>query len=277
MVSAKERLSGMTQENNPGVTAPVSDPADVSAQAIADQVEQGTNPEEQEIVEAPAAPDMGELLDEKFGKFESTMQGRMVNWSAEQNRTFQSEMRQELDTVLAPIKEQATMIEQARVSQLDIEEQAEYWRRKAEAPAAAPPPPTPPAQQQSGALSIEEQRMLASNVTGMLDMAGMQTHQVNEAGIFEGYQSGMSVDAVASLAKKNIRARNIGAAPTPTATTAPPVPPATPPSTGGAQRRGSNTANTRAEIAEAVESGNLNSNEIRRMNREYAEHGHTTY
>ena len=37
----------MTQENNPGVTAPVSDPADVSAQAIADQVEQGTNPEEQ--------------------------------------------------------------------------------------------------------------------------------------------------------------------------------------------------------------------------------------
>ena len=247
---------------------------DQSVSADEEQDEDSVSAEEEQIaqavadaVDAPVADEPAEPqapspltaadLDDRIARLESSLQGRTANWNAEQNRQFQESMRQELDAHLSPLREQASLIEDARVQQLEPEEQAEYWRQKATQKAEPQP-----VQEQAPVYQQNEIVLLKGKVEGMLSGIGLDIDPEDDR-LWAGARVGASVDDLFALARRNAQ----GLTPKPKA--AEPAAPERPrvPSSTGASRRQGRQFNSRTDIAEALTNGDINSDQAREYTR----------
>lgn len=229
------------------------------AQAVADAVDVTEPAEQQEEQQEAPAPLTASDLENSIKRLESSLQGRTANWTAEQFRQFRVEMRKELDAQFAPMREQAALIEQAHVEQMEPEDQAEYWRKRALEPNK---PAETVAQQVEPAYSDTDVSRLRGRVEGMLAGIGLDLDPQDER-LWVGARIGTSIDDLFSVAQRNAKGLVQPATP------AEPSAPARPriPTTNGARKTQGRQYNSWTDITEALIAGEINSDESRELRR----------
>jgi len=255
------------------MTNEVTDPA-VSAAPQQDEV--SVSAEEEQIaqavagaVDAPVAEEQAELevpspltaadLDTRLKQLESSLQGRTANWTAESFKALRESLTSELEGHLAPLREQASLIEQSRVQQMEPEDQVDYWREKATQQAQ----PAPAAVSQAPSVYSEtDVSHLRGKVEGMLSGIGLDVDPQDDR-LWAGARVGASIDDLFAVARRNAQ----GLLPQPKTAAAPAPTRPRVPSTTGAPKRAGQQLNSRTEIAEALQAGTINSDQARAFTR----------
>lgn len=252
---AQDSVSAEEEQDEPSVSAE----EEQIAQAVAD-ASSAPETEEQQEEQAPR-PLTADDLDKALKDFQSSFQGRQANYTAEQLRQHRESLKQEFDASLAPLREQAALIEQARIEQLEPEEQAEYWRKRALEPSQVTEPVVPA--EQTPAYSDTDVSRLRGRVEGMLANAGINIDPEDDR-LWVGARVGASIDDLFTVAQQN--AKGLAPAPqTPAETPAPSRPRV--PSTSGAPKTQGRSYNSRTDIAEALQAGDINSDQAREFTR----------
>tara|TARA_B100000686_G_scaffold146958_1_gene154415 strand:+ start:3000 stop:3770 length:771 start_codon:yes stop_codon:yes gene_type:complete len=237
-----------------------------SAEEIASTVLAAQNesaPAEEQVQEqvpeqAPASsgPTLSDI-ENVFNKY----QGTQNNWNANRMKQIEDSLNSKVDEALKPFRDLTSTMEQARVEQLEPEDQVEYWRKKAQAPTEAPQQQQ---QQQQSELSADDKLNLANSVTQLITQNGLQmTHLDNR--IWEGAMTGMTAEQYYTLAQNNISRLKAAPAPAPAATPAPATPP---PTTQEAPSQTTSPIETKSEAVEAFQRGDINIDEYRRIGTE---------
>ena len=209
--------------------------------------------EEQVQEQAPVSsgPTLSDI-ENVFNKY----QGTQNNWNASRMKQIEDNLEAKVDEALKPFRDLTSSMEQARVEQLEPEDQVQYWRNKAQTPAEAPQ------QQQQEELSVDEKLNLANSVTQLITQNGLQmTHLDNR--IWEGAMTGMTAEQYYTLAQNNIG--RLKTAPAPAATPAPATPP---PTTQEAPSQTTSPIETKSEAVEAFQRGDINIDEYRSIGTE---------
>jgi hypothetical protein len=173
-------------------------------------------------------------------------------------KQIEDNLEAKVDEALKPFRDLTSTMEQARVEQLEPEDQVDYWRNKAQTPEDT----SQQQQQQQQELSDSERLGLANSVTQLITQNGLQmTHLDNR--IWEGAMTGMTAEQYYTLAQNNIgRLKN---APAPAATPAPATPP---PTTQEAPSQTTSPIETKSEAVEAFQRGDINIDEYRSIGTE---------
>lgn len=223
----------------------------VSAEKIADELtaaEEQPQDDVQPPAPAPASFDSEELIT----RIERSVQGRSANAFGQ----FRKQIREELEETLKPIREFSATVEQARVEQMDPEEQAAYWRRKATEQAQRPAPTAPEPEPDPDTYTPQQQQELSASVNGMLEGMDLDPQLLRNPELWKGWQPGDSVERAKRVALTNARRLKAEAAGRTAPAAQPPTTPP-PPSTNGAPRQSANVINTRTEAYEAFSDGRI--------------------
>ena len=233
------------------------DSADEIASTVLAAQNEPAQAEEQVQEQAPVSsgPTLSDI-ENVFNKY----QGTQNNWNASRMKQIEDNLQTKVDEALKPFRDLTSTMEQARVEQLEPEDQVDYWRNKAQTPEDAPQQQ----QQQQGELSDSERLGLANSVTQLITQNGLQmTHLDNR--IWEGAMTGMTAEQYYTLAQNNIGRLRTTPAPAPAATPAPATPP---PTTQGAPSQTTSPIETKSEAVEAFQRGDINIDEYRSIGTE---------
>lgn len=231
------------------------DSADEIASTVLAAQNEPAQAEEQVQEQAPVSsgPTLSDI-ENVFNKY----QGTQNNWNASRMKQIEDNLEAKVDEALKPFRDLTSTMEQARVEQLEPEDQVDYWRNKAQTPEDT----SQQQQQQQQELSDSERLGLANSVTQLITQNGLQmTHLDNR--IWEGAMTGMTAEQYYTLAQNNIgRLKN---APAPAATPAPATPP---PTTQEAPSQTTSPIETKSEAVEAFQRGDINIDEYRSIGTE---------
>ena len=228
------------------VLAAQNEPAQAEEQ-VQEQV-----PEQAPVSSGPTLSD----IEDVFNKY----QGTQNNWNASRMKQIEDNLQTKVDEALKPFRDLTSSMEQARVEQLEPEDQVDYWRNKAQTPEDT----SQQQQQQQQELSDSERLGLANSVTQLITQNGLQmTHLDNR--IWEGAMTGMTAEQYYTLAQNNIGRLRTTPAPAPAATPAPATPP---PTTQGAPSQTTSPIETKSEAVEAFQRGDINIDEYRSIGTE---------
>jgi|TARA_R100001244_G_scaffold62997_1_gene52392 hypothetical protein len=228
------------------VLAAQNEPAQAEEQ-VQEQV-----PEQAPVSSGPTLSD----IENVFNKY----QGTQNNWNASRMKQIEDNLQTKVDEALKPFRDLTSTMEQARVEQLEPEDQVDYWRNKAQTPEDT----SQQQQQQQQELSDSERLGLANSVTQLITQNGLQmTHLDNR--IWEGAMTGMTAEQYYTLAQNNIGRLRTTPAPAPAATPAPATPP---PTTQGAPSQTTSPIETKSEAVEAFQRGDINIDEYRSIGTE---------
>lgn len=251
----------MTTENN-GVSASPD-----SAEAIAASVSAAAAPATPAI-EEPTAPAVEPATGITLADLETALnsrQGTQNNWNAQQMRTIEANLSAKLDATIAPLMARQRAEEQARIEELDPEDQVAYWKQQATAPAPEPSPAAPQQVQQNGdSYSADDRLNIINATTNMLSSEGVNVPYTDDR-LWAGATNGMTTDQLVGVARQN--AQKLKAS-----TSTPPAaePAATPPpSTQAAPASSSTSYGSRTELNAALLSGEIkNIDEFNRIGQE---------
>ena len=231
------------------------DSADEIASTVLAAQNEPAQAEEQVQEQAPVSsgPTLSDI-ENVFNKY----QGTQNNWNASRMKQIEDNLEAKVDEALKPFRDLTSSMEQARVEQLEPEDQVDYWRNKAQLPEDT----SQQQQQQQQELSDSERLGLANSVTQLITQNGLQmTHLDNR--IWEGAMTGMTAEQYYTLAQNNIG--RLKTAPAPAATPAPATPP---PTTQEAPSQTTSPIETKSEAVEAFQRGDINIDEYRSIGTE---------
>ena len=181
--------------------------------------------------------------------------GSQANYTASQFKRIEENLNTKLDEALNPIRELTARSEEERISSLEPEEQAEYWREKANQRTNAPPVAATP--QQQGVIGEVEQARIAREVQKYADDNGVQVSYLNKA-IWQGATTDMPVETLIEVAQSNISAMKNPAATAASQAVAPAVAQTPPPiSTQEAPSSSGPTYGSRSEANAALLRGDI--------------------
>ena len=227
----------------------------LAAQNEPAQAEEQVQEQVPEQAPASSGPTLSDIED-VFNKY----QGTQNNWNASRMKQIEDNLQTKVDEALKPFRDLTSTMEQARVEQLEPEDQVDYWRNKAQTPEDT----SQQQQQQQQELSDSERLGLANSVTQLITQNGLQmTHLDNR--IWEGAMTGMTAEQYYTLAQNNIGRLRTTPAPAPAATPAPATPP---PTTQGAPSQTTSPIETKSEAVEAFQRGDINIDEYRSIGTE---------
>jgi len=227
----------------------------LAAQNEPAQAEEQVQEQVPEQAPASSGPTLSDIED-VFNKY----QGTQNNWNASRMKQIEDNLQTKVDEALKPFRDLTSSMEQARVEQLEPEDQVDYWRNKAQTPEDT----SQQQQQQQQELSDSERLGLANSVTQLITQNGLQmTHLDNR--IWEGAMTGMTAEQYYTLAQNNIGRLRTTPAPAPAATPAPATPP---PTTQGAPSQTTSPIETKSEAVEAFQRGDINIDEYRSIGTE---------
>ena len=207
----------------------------------------------QEQAPVSSGPTLSDI-ENVFNKY----QGTQNNWNASRMKQIEYNLEAKVDEALKPFRDLTSSMEQARVEQLEPEDQVDYWRNKAQLPEDT----SQQQQQQQQELSDSERLGLANSVTQLITQNGLQmTHLDNR--IWEGAMTGMTAEQYYTLAQNNIG--RLRTTPAPAATPAPATPP---PTTQEAPSQTTSPIETKSEAVEAFQRGDINIDEYRSIGTE---------
>jgi hypothetical protein len=238
-----------------------------SAESIAASVSAAAAPATPAIGEPPAPvvePATGITLTDLETALNSR-QGTQNNWNAQQMRTIEANLSAKLDAAVAPLMARQKAEEQARIEELEPEDQAAYWKQQATAPAPEPSPAAPQQVQQNGdSYSAEDRLDIINATTNMLSSEGVTVPYTDDR-LWAGATNGMTPDQLLGIARQNAQ-RLKASGSTPSAA----VPAATPPpSTQAAPASSSTSYGSRTELNAALLSGEIkNIDEFNRIGQE---------
>jgi hypothetical protein len=122
----------------------------------------------------------------------NSRQGTQNNWNAQQMRTIEANLSAKLDATLAPLMARQKAEEQARIEELDPEDQVAYWKQQATAPAPQPSPAAPQQVTRSGdSYSAEDRLDIINATTNMLSSEGVNVPYTDDR-LWAGATNGMS-------------------------------------------------------------------------------------
>ena len=227
----------------------------LAAQNEPAQAEEQVQEQVPEQAPASSGPTLSDI-ENVFNKY----QGTQNNWNASRMKQIEDNLQTKVDEALKPFRDLTATMEQARVEQLEPEDQVDYWRNKAQTPEDT----SQQQQQQQQELSDSERLGLANSVTQLITQNGLQmTHLDNR--IWEGAMTGMTAEQYYTLAQNNIGRLRTTPAPAPAATPAPATPP---PTTQGAPSQTTSPIETKSEAVEAFQRGDINIDEYRSIGTE---------
>lgn len=227
----------------------------LAAQNEPAQAEEQVQEQVPEQAPASSGPTLSDI-ESVFNKY----QGTQNNWNASRMKQIEDNLEAKVDEALKPFRDLTATMEQARVEQLEPEDQVDYWRNKAQTPEDT----SQQQQQQQQELSDSERLGLANSVTQLITQNGLQmTHLDNR--IWEGAMTGMTAEQYYTLAQNNIGRLRTTPAPAPAATPAPATPP---PTTQGAPSQTTSPIETKSEAVEAFQRGDINIDEYRSIGTE---------
>ena len=227
----------------------------LAAQNEPAQAEERVQEQVPEQAPASSGPTLSDI-ESVFNKY----QGTQNNWNASRMKQIEDNLQTKVDEALKPFRDLTSSMEQARVEQLEPEDQVDYWRNKAQTPEDT----SQQQQQQQQELSDSERLGLANSVTQLITQNGLQmTHLDNR--IWEGAMTGMTAEQYYTLAQNNIGRLRTTPAPAPAATPAPATPP---PTTQGAPSQTTSPIETKSEAVEAFQRGDINIDEYRSIGTE---------
>jgi hypothetical protein len=238
-----------------------------SAESIAASVSAAAAPATPAIGEPPAPavePATGITLTDLETALNSR-QGTQNNWNAQQMRTIEANLSAKLDATIAPLMARQKAEEQARIEQLEPEDQAAYWKQQATTPAPQPSPAAPQQVQQNGdSYSAEDRLDIINATTNMLSSEGVNLPYTDDR-LWAGATNGMSSDQLLGIARQNAQRLKASRSTPPAA-----VPAATPPpSTQAAPASSSTSYGSRTELNAALLSGEIkNIDEFNRIGQE---------
>jgi hypothetical protein len=252
----------MTTENN-GVSA--SD----SAESIAASVSAAAAPATPATGE-PTAPAVEQATGITLADLETALnsrQGTQNNWNAQQMRTIEANLSAKLDATIAPLMARQRAEEQARIEQLEPEDQAAYWKQQATTPAPEPSPVVPQQVQQNvngDSYSADDRLSIINATTNMLSSEGVNVPYTDDR-LWAGATNGMTTDQLVGVARQNAQRLKASTSTPPAA-----VPAATPPpSTQAAPASSSTSYGSRTELNAALLSGEIkNIDEFNRIGQE---------
>ena len=195
----------------------------------------------------------------------NSRQGTQNNWNAQQMRTIEANLSAKLDATIAPLMARQKAEEQARIEELEPEDQAAYWKQQATAPAPEPSPAAPQQVQQNGdSYSAEDRLDIINATTNMLSSEGVNVPYTDDR-LWAGATNGMTSDQLLGIARQNAQRLKASTSTPPAA-----VPAATPPpSTQAAPASSSTSYGSRTELNAALLSGEIkNIDEFNRIGQE---------
>lgn len=238
-----------------------------SAESIAASVSAAAAPATPAIGE-PTAPAVEPATGITLTDLETALnsrQGTQNNWNAQQMRTIEANLSAKLDAAVAPLMARQQAEEQARIEQLEPEDQAAYWKQQATAPAPEPSPAAPQQVQQNGdSYSAEDRLDIINATTNMLSSEGVSVPYTDDR-LWAGATNGMTTDQLLGIARQNAQRLKASTSTPPAA-----VPAATPPpSTQAAPASSSTSYGSRTELNAALLSGEIkNIDEFNRIGQE---------
>tara|TARA_R110000796_G_scaffold56742_3_gene131363 strand:+ start:318 stop:1091 length:774 start_codon:yes stop_codon:yes gene_type:complete len=238
-----------------------------SAESIAASVSAAAAPATPAIGE-PTAPAVEPATGITLTDLETALnsrQGTQNNWNAQQMRTIEANLSAKLDAAVAPLMARQQAEEQARIEQLEPEDQAAYWKQQATAPAPKPSPAAPQQVQQNGdSYSAEDRLDIINATTNMLSSEGVTVPYTDDR-LWAGATNGMTTDQLLGIARQNAQKLKASTSTPPAA-----VPAATPPpSTQAAPASSSTSYGSRTELNAALLSGEIkNIDEFNRIGQE---------
>ena len=238
-----------------------------SAESIAASVSAAAAPATPAIGE-PTAPAVEPATGITLTDLETALnsrQGTQNNWNAQQMRTIEANLSAKLDATIAPLMARQKAEEQARIEQLEPEDQAAYWKQQATAPAPEPSPAAPQQVQQNGdSYSAEDRLDIINATTNMLSSEGVSVPYTDDR-LWAGATNGMTTDQLLGIARQNAQKLKASTSTPPAA-----VPAATPPpSTQAAPASSSTSYGSRTELNAALLSGEIkNIDEFNRIGQE---------
>jgi len=193
----------------------------------------------------------------------NSRQGTQNNWNAQQMRTIEANLSAKLDAAVAPLMARQKAEEQARIEELEPEDQAAYWKQQATAPAPEPFPAAPQQVMQTGdSYSADDRLNIINATTNMLSSEGVNVPYTDDR-LWAGATNGMTTDQLVGVARQNVQRLKASTPPA----AAPAVTP--PPSTQAAPASSSTAYGSRTELNAALLSGEIkNIDEFNRIGQE---------
>jgi hypothetical protein len=193
----------------------------------------------------------------------NSRQGTQNNWNAQQMRTIEANLSAKLDATIAPLMARQKAEEQARIEELEPEDQAAYWKQQATAPAPEPFPAAPQQVMQTGdSYSADDRLNIINATTNMLSSEGVNVPYTDDR-LWAGATNGMTTDQLVGVARQNVQRLKASTPPA----AAPAVTP--PPSTQAAPASSSTSYGSRTELNAALLSGEIkNIDEFNRIGQE---------
>tara|TARA_R100000008_G_scaffold74721_3_gene53637 strand:- start:2508 stop:3299 length:792 start_codon:yes stop_codon:yes gene_type:complete len=240
------------------------------AEKVAEQVEQQVTEEVTEEVKAqekPLSPEqIQQMVENATTKSLNSFKGSFANWTASQ----QKELKNQIDEVLNPLREQAQIIEQSRVQEMSPEEQAEYYKSQLDKTKEVPQQ-EPPVQQQMSS----EQTVLAEMTQDLINESGLGI-DIRDSRVWKGYTQGMSTRQALKLAEKNIEEiKNPSQQEQKPVQKEKPAEEAPVPSTTGAPKGGSGRITSQSDLAEMMANGQIDATQFRAARKELKNQGYT--
>tara|TARA_R100001129_G_scaffold144925_1_gene106106 strand:- start:58 stop:846 length:789 start_codon:yes stop_codon:yes gene_type:complete len=240
------------------------------AEQVAEQVEKQVTEEIQEEVKSqdkPVSPEeIQQMVEQATTKSLNSFKGSFANWTAGQ----QKELKNQIDEVLNPLREQAKIIEQSRIEEMSPEEQAEYYKsqlnKKQEVPKQEPQ-----VQQQMSS----EQAVLANMTQDLINESGVGV-DIRDSRVWKGYTEGMSTRQALKLAEKNIEEIKNPPQQKQTVQKEAPAQEAPVPSTSGAPKSGSGRITSQADLAEMMANGQIDATKFREARKELKNQGYAS-
>ena len=238
------------------------------AEQVAEQVEQEVTEQVTEEVKAQEKPlspeEIQQMVESATTKSLNSFKGSFANWTASQ----QKELKNQIDEVLNPLREQAKIIEESRVQEMSPEEQADYYKSQLQKKQEVVQ--QEPQQQMTG-----EQAVLADMTQDLINESGLGI-DIRDSRVWKGYTEGMSTRQALKLAEQNIEAiKNPPQAAAPKAVEEPKVE-QTPPSTQGAPKGKSGIITSQTDLVELMANGQINATEFREAKRQIKTQGYAS-
>ena len=235
------------------------------AEQVAEQVEQEVTEQVTEEVKAQEKPlspeEIQQMVESATTKSLNSFKGSFANWTASQ----QKELKNQIDEVLNPLREQAKIIEESRVQEMSPEEQADYYKSQLQKKQEVVQ--QEPQQQMTG-----EQAVLADMTQDLINESGLGI-DIRDSRVWKGYTEGMSTRQALKLAEQNIEAiKNPSQPAAPKAVEQPKVE-QTPPSTQGAPKAKSGRITSQTDLVELMANGQINSTQFREAKRQIQKEG----
>ena len=244
----------MAEENvteQPQNTAPAPAEAVTEAPLEEPKVEQPT----------PSIEDtVKDVLREQLGSW----QGGFADTFGRKTKELEEKIHSSVDSRLTQYEDRLKVDEEARVANLEPEDQTEYWKQRAiqqEQVQAAPEP-----QQQKVEPRIE---MLLSESKALMSRYGVTGVTVSDPNLWVGFREGMSLKESLDVLEGNLKSISAPAKPA----TAPPAPSTQsttvpPQTTQGAPQKTAKSVNTLSEAAALFADGNINSIQYRNIKKQ---------